>query len=83
MKIENENPEVNQPSEIELLQQQLFLASQRKMAEISNEIAAIEEKHKVSIGVQLDATKMADIFRYMLQNNKPMVSLKFEIWQTP
>ncbi len=83
MQIEKTESDVTERSEIEILQEQLFLANQKQLETISDEIISIEKKHNISVGIQLDATKMADIFRYMLTNNKTMVSLKFEIWKNP
>jgi hypothetical protein len=66
----------------EVLQKQLMELQQQQIEKLTKTIENIEEEHKVGIGVQLDINKLTDVIAYMINNNKPVISLKFEVWKT-
>ena len=69
------------PNPISTLKQQLFEAQQKELDEVTKKVEALQEEHQVTIGLQLDIRKLTDIISFMIANNKPLVSLKFEIWK--
>lgn len=51
---------------VQELKEQLFLATQKELEAIANEILALEEKYQVGIGIQIDAKKLG-VFRKLCQ----------------
>jgi len=66
---------------IEALKQQLMEAEQKELELVSQKVEALQEEHQVTIGLQLDIRKLTDIIAFMISNNKPLISLKFEVWK--
>jgi len=66
---------------IESLKQQLMEAEQKELEAVSQKVEALQEEHQVTIGLQLDIRKLTDIIAFMIANNKPLISLKFEVWK--
>lgn len=66
---------------VEALKQQLMEAEQKELELVSQKVEAIQEEHQVTIGLQLDIRKLTDIIAFMISNNKPLISLKFEVWK--
>ncbi|MBG0782019.1 MAG: hypothetical protein H0S84_07110 [Bacteroidales bacterium] len=66
---------------IEALKQQLMEAEQQELELVSQKVEALQEEHQVTIGLQLDIRKLTDIIAFMISNNKPLISLKFEVWK--
>jgi hypothetical protein len=48
---------------------------------ISSAIDKIELEYGVSIGLQLDADKIAKIINHMIENGLKTVNIKFEVWK--
>ncbi|MDY0086749.1 MAG: hypothetical protein RBR84_12585 [Bacteroidales bacterium] len=66
---------------VEALKQQLMEAEQKELELVSQKVEALQEEHQVTIGLQLDIRKLTDIIAFMISNNKPLISLKFEVWK--
>jgi ABC-type phosphate transport system auxiliary subunit len=66
---------------VEALKQQLMEAEQKELEAVSQKVEALQEEHQVTIGLQLDIRKLTDIIAFMISNNKPLISLKFEVWK--
>jgi ABC-type phosphate transport system auxiliary subunit len=66
---------------VEALKQQLMEAEQQELELVSQKVEALQEEHQVTIGLQLDIRKLTDIIAFMISNNKPLISLKFEVWK--
>jgi ABC-type phosphate transport system auxiliary subunit len=66
---------------VEALKQQLMEAEQQELEAVSQKVEALQEEHQVTIGLQLDIRKLTDIIAFMISNNKPLISLKFEVWK--
>ena len=56
-------------------------AEQKELELVSQKVEALQEEHQVTIGLQLDIRKLTDIIAFMISNNKPLISLKFEVWK--
>jgi Tfp pilus assembly protein PilN len=69
------------PDPIAILKQQLFEAQQKELDEVTKKVEDLQKEHQVTIGLQLDIRKLTDIISFMIANNKPLVSLKFEVWK--
>ena len=78
MKKEGTEKQINP---IEALKQQLMEAEQKELELVSQKVEALQEEHQVTIGLQLDIRKLTDIIAFMISNNKPLISLKFEVWK--
>ena len=74
------NPETK-PNPIDELRQQLFEAQQKELEAVVQKVEALQEEHAVVIGQQLDVKKLTDIITFMITNNKPNITLKFEVWK--
>lgn len=66
---------------VEALKQQLMEAEQKELELVSQKVEALQEEHQVTIGLQLDIRKLTDIIAFMISNNNPLISLKFEVWK--
>lgn len=75
-------PENSLPS-VEELRQLLDEASRQANELVLSKINTLEKDHNVGIGIRLDANRLSDILRFMLNNNKTSISLKCEVWQNP
>jgi Tfp pilus assembly protein PilN len=69
------------PDSIATLKQQLFEAQQKELDEVTKKVEDLQKEHQVTIGLQLDIRKLTDIISFMIANNKPLISLKFEVWK--
>ncbi len=69
------------PDPIATLKQQLFEAQQKELDEVTKKVEDLQKEHQVTIGLQLDIRKLTDIISFMIANNKPLISLKFEVWK--
>jgi len=78
MKKEETEKQINP---VEALKQQLMVAEQKELELVSQKVEALQEEHQVTIGLQLDIRKLTDIIAFMISNNKPLISLKFEVWK--
>jgi len=78
MKKEETEKQINP---VEVLKQQLMEAEQKEMEAVSKKVETLQEEHQVTIGLQLDIRKLTDIIAFMIANNKPLISLKFEVWK--
>jgi ABC-type phosphate transport system auxiliary subunit len=78
MKKEETEKQINP---VEALKQQLMEAEQKELEAVSQKVEALQEEHQVTIGLQLDIRKLTDIIAFMISNNKPLISLKFEVWK--
>lgn len=74
-------PETPKTTPIEELRQQLFEAQQKELEAVVQKVEALQEEHAVVIGLQLDVKKLTDIITFMITNNKPNITLKFEVWK--
>jgi len=50
---------------------------------VQQQISELETNYEVGIGVRLDIQKICEILTFMLTNNKPFITLKYEVWHTP
>ncbi len=82
MKNNGKTAQKNSDPSLEELQLKLQEMTRMELESINKQIESLEEKHQVGIGVQLDINKITDVLKYMLNHNKSIISLKFEIWKT-
>jgi len=58
-------------------------AVENDIKEVEKIITDLESNYEVGIGVRLDMQKICEILTFMITNNKPFITLKFEVWHTP
>lgn len=74
------NAEAQEELSVEQLQEMLQTKKDEQIKKAEAEIEAIAQKYGLSIGCNLDAQRLADVVRFMVQSKQEKVSLKYEIW---
>lgn len=50
---------------------------------LNNAIDKIQTEYNVSIGLQLDTSKITEILNHMIENSLPIINIKYQIWLNP
>ncbi|MCE1202916.1 MAG: hypothetical protein LWX09_12560 [Bacteroidia bacterium] len=53
------------------------------LTQVREIIESLENEREVAIGVRLDVHRLSQIIRFMIENNKPIITLKCEVWYQP
>lgn len=69
------------PETAEDLKKKLLELEQKELEQAQKQILDLGEKLGVKIGLQLNAQKLADVISFMINNNKPFITLQFEVWK--
>jgi hypothetical protein len=48
---------------------------------LTNAIDKIQTEYNVSIGLQLDTSKITEILNHMIENSLQTINIKFQIWK--
>ncbi|MDA3943720.1 MAG: hypothetical protein PF694_09305 [Bacteroidetes bacterium] len=69
------------PETAEDLRKKLLELQQKELEVAQKQIAELGDKLGVRIGLQLNPQKVTDIISFMINNNKPFITLQFEVWK--
>lgn len=67
--------------DVKALEEKLTELKRKELEDAANKINEFAESLGVTVGLQMTVEKLMDVTSFMIRNNKPVITLRFEVWK--